>query len=804
MPDYKLIGKNYITPDLVAKVTGRAKYAEDFRAEGMLFTKLLSSPMPHARVRSLNTRAAERIPGVEAILTADQLVSVDAPNEAALTNEPLYEGEPIAAVAAVDELTAAEAVERIQVELEPLPFSLDPLDSLRPNGTNARSDGNTIVDGEVKTIKWTEADFAELAQGRLPRGEVPQEWSYGDLDAGFAEAELVLDETAFNQSLSHQPLETRTCMAYWQNGKVYVHPSVQSTARSVGRIARYAGVSPDDVVLINEYTGGGFGSKGSGYPQIPIPVLLSKMTGKPVMMRVTRREENFIGRARPGIQARAKIGFRRDGRITAMDLFVVQDGGPYGASGDYLTAARIASLAYQPLAMRARGISIYTNTPPRGAQRAPGGVQGITVLSPVMDSAARQLGIDRAEILKVNAPKGQASYRERNGDESHVTSAFVREAIDKGMEIFNWRERQARSGQRRGSKVTGTGVALSSYSAGSTGMDGLIVLKPDGKLYIHTGVGNLGTESFSDTSRAAAEALDMPWEKTEVVWGNTSRHLPWSASQGGSQTTHAHTRSNWAAGLDAKRKLQELAARDLGEDPDAYEVANERVYRRSNPSQGMSFAQAAERAIELGGRYDGHELPEDINGMTVKSATALAGLGLMGVARDNFEVGGRSMSHVVGFAEVEVDTETGKIKVIDFAACADCGTILHPTNLGGQILGGVIQGIGIALSQKWVFDRRWGLLVAKKFYSNRPPGILDLPHQEPMKWAAVDIPDPFSPIGARGIGEPPVGAGSGAILCAIADALGGSYFNRSPVSADMILTELERLPAAHDLLMTHV
>ena len=804
MADYKLIGKNYRTPDLVAKVTGRAKYAEDFRAEGMLFTKLLSSPMPHARVRSLYTRAAERMPGVEAILTADDLPAVEAPNERSLTNEPLYEGEPIAAVAAVDELTAAEAVERIELDLEPLPFSVDPLESLRPTGPNARSDGNTVVDGEVQTIKWTEADFAEMAQGRLPMGEVPQEWSYGDLDAGFAEAELVLDETAFCQSLSHQPLEPRTVMAYWQNGKVYVHPGLQSTARAVGPVARYAGVSPDDVVLINEYTGGGFGSRNTGYVQVQIPILLAKMTGKPVMMRVTRREDQFFGRARPGIQARAKIGIRRDGRITAMDLFVIQDGGPYGSSGDYLSAGRIASLAYQPLAMRARGISIYTNTPPRGAQRAPGGVQGITVLSPMVDKAARQLGIDPVEILRVNAPEGQASYRERNGDPANVTSAFVKEAIDQGVEMFNWPERRARSGQRRGSKVTGVGVALSTYSAGSTGMDGLIVLKPDGRLSIHTGVGNLGTESFTDTARAAAEVLDLPWEKADVVWGNSSRHLPWSASQGGSQTTHAETRAHWAAGLDAKRKLQEIAARDLGGSPEDYEVANERVARRGSPSQGMSFARAAARAIALGGRYDGHELPEDLNGMTVKSATALAGQGLMGVSRDNFEVGGRSMSYVVGFAEVEVDVETGGIKIVDYAASADCGTILHPANLGGQILGGGIQGFGIAINQKWVFDRRWGLLVAKKFYSNRPPGILDVPHEVPMKWAAVDLPDPFTPVGARGIGEPPVGAGSGAVMNAIADALGGAYFHRSPVSPDMVLTELEQLPAAHDLLMTHV
>ena len=807
MADYKLIGKDYSTPDLVAKVTGRAKYAEDFRAEGMLFAKLFLSPMPHARVRSIDASAALAMPGVEALLTADDLPEAEAPNEAGMTNEPLYEGEPILAVAAVDELTAAEAVERIQVDLEPLPFCLDPLDSLRPGGPDARLDGNTVVDGEMTTLKWTDADFTGLSEGRLPMGEATDEWEFGNVEAGFADADLVLDETIFHQSLSHQPLETRTTMAYWQNGKAYVYPSVQTIARSLGPIARAAGVSPNDVVLINEYTGGGFGSKGRGYPQLVFPILLAKKTGKPVMMRVTRRDENFFGRSRPGIQGRVKIGFRPDGRITALDLFTIQDGGPYGRQGDFLTVGRIASLTYQPLSMRARGVTVFTNTPPRGAQRAPGGAQSIAMLSPVLDKAARQLGIDRAEILRINAPEGQAEYNERDGSRTNASSAFVKEAIDKGVELFGWRERQARSGQRHGSRVTGTGVAVSSYSGGSTGHDGLMILKPDGRLSIHTGIGNLGTESFADCSRAGAEAIDMPWEQVHIVWGDTSKHLPWSSSQGGSQTTHAHTRANWAAGQDAKRKLQEVAALDLGGSPDDYELGGERVYRRGNRSQGMTYARAAQRAIERGGRFDGHELPGDINSMTVASARALAGQGLMGIAKDNYGVGGRTMSFVVGFAEVEIDIETGEIKLVDYVATTDCGTVLHPASLGGQILGGGIQGFGIALNQKWVYDRRWGLLVAKKFYSNRPPGILDIPLAQAMKWAAVDEPDPFTPVGSKGIGEPPVGAATGAVVCAIADAMravGDGYFHRTPVSRDMILTELEHLPAAHGRLTTHV
>ena len=463
MADYKLLGKDYSTPDLYAKVTGRSRYAEDHRAEGMVFVKLLVSPMPHARVRSLDTSAAEALPGVEGILTADDLPEGNAPNEAALTMEPRYEGEPIVAVAAVDEETAAAAVELIRIDLEPLPFVLDPLDSLRPGGPNARTDGNTMRGRELGEIKWTEADMAGLAPGEIPmEAEAGAEWAYGDLEAGFAEADTIVEEHSYHQSLSHQCLESRSTMAYWDGGKVYVYPSVQSTARSVGPMARFAGVEPADVVLINEFTGGGFGSKGSGYLQAQIPILLSKKIGKPVMMRVTRRDETSFGKARPGVQARIKLGMRRDGRITALDVHTIGDGGPYGRSGDHINLGSIGSLAYQPVAMRLRGTGVYTNTPPRGAQRAPGGEQSMTMLSPIIQKAAKQLGLDQVEVLKINAPEGQAQFGAagRNGQRSNVSSAFVKEAIDKGAELFNWSERVQRGGQRNGSTVTGIGVLV--------------------------------------------------------------------------------------------------------------------------------------------------------------------------------------------------------------------------------------------------------------------------------------------------------------------------------------------------------
>jgi CO/xanthine dehydrogenase Mo-binding subunit len=216
----------------------------------------------------------------------------------------------------------------------------------------------------------------------------------------------------------------------------------------------------------------------------------------------------------------------------------------------------------------------------------------------------------------------------------------------------------------------------------------------------------------------------------------------------------------------------------------------------------MTFAQAATKAIELGGRFDGHELPKDINAFTKTSATALAGRGLMGVAKDNYGRNGTSKSYVAGFAEVEVDVETGVYHVLDFLAVADVGTVLHPKNLGGQILGGIMLGIGHARGQKWVYDQHYGVPLAKRFYQNKPPTILDAPVK--MQWEALDIADPETPVGSRGVGESPVGAGFSAVVNAISDAVGDEVFRRAPVTLDMILMALEHGKPMHDPLTANV
>jgi xanthine dehydrogenase molybdenum-binding subunit len=615
-------------------------------------------------------------------------------------------------------------------------------------------------------------------------------------------ADLVLDETFVTPNTSHQTLETRTAMAYWQNGKVYVHCSTQSTSQTVPALARWLNTDPSNVVVISEYTGGGFGSKITSAISAIIPVLLSKKTGAPVMMRISREEEHYIGRARPSLHGRLKVGFTKEGRITAIDMFVVMDNGPYDPQGDANQSGRMVSLMYQPQAMRWRGITVLTNTPPRVSQSQPGGFQGIALMEPILAKASRKLGVDQVAMHRMNAPEGKAPIGPPgpNGKRLYVTSSFIKEALDRGMEQFEWEKRKAQP-KKSGTKVRGIGVATSCFVGGSIGFDGLFVIKPDGKVYIQSGIGNLGTESVSDCHRVTAEILGIPWEKCEITWGHTGKNLPWTCPSGGSQTTHAMTRAAYAAAMDAKDKLRQIAAKDLGGKPEDYEVANERVFRKGGGG-GMSLAQAAKRAVELGGIYDGHELPKGINKFTTVSATALAGQGLLAVARDTMPRDGQTHSYVAGFAEVEVDVETGKYRILDYLAVADVGTIIHPRALGGQILGRSMLGIGHAIGQKWVYDQHYGIALAKRFHYNKPPTILDAPAK--MQWAALDIPDPETPIGARGIGEPPVGAGCMAVINALWDALGDDVFRRAPVTADTILASLEAGRPMEEGLTAHI
>ena len=302
-----------------------------------------------------------------------------------------------------------------------------------------------IASAAAKSIKWTAGDFA-AAGDQLPTGTPGVEWSFGDVEAGMASASFVLDESFVTAALSHHCMEPRSCMAYWQNGKCFVHGSTQSQTSVLPSLASIAGVEPDALVYIAEYCGGGFGSKIGAYPVMGVPIHLAKKTGMPVMLRVNRAEEALFGSSRPAFQGRIKIGFRADGRITAVDLFLVQQNGPYAGGGDLGGAAGAVSLLYQPPAMRYRGVAVSTNTTPTGAQRGPGQNQIAAAIEPLLDKAAAALGVDRLALRRINAADNAASTTRCRGPSRARISA--KRSIAARRRSTGKAERPAAAGRR--------------------------------------------------------------------------------------------------------------------------------------------------------------------------------------------------------------------------------------------------------------------------------------------------------------------------------------------------------------------
>jgi CO/xanthine dehydrogenase Mo-binding subunit len=789
---HKHLGQDFIPHDVVAKITGEAKYAEDFRVDGMVFARLLSSPYPHARVRSVDLSEAEKVPGYVGVLLPADVTNPPAPAIPLLTDEPMYVGAPVLLLAADSETAAHDALEQVKVDYEPLPFHVDPLASMHPDAPDSRDDGNIGAAGvEFGKLKWTADDFSS-AGTRMAMGKAAQEWSYGDVEAGFAQSKLVLDESFVHSSNSHHSMEPRTAMAYWQNGKCIVHVSSQSQSFIHPALAGMIGIPPTDLVLIAEYCGGGFGSKGGAYALQALPALLSKKIGRPVMMRISRAEEYFHGSARLGFQGQLKLGFAADGKLLAADLYIVQENGAALSFFDFRNAADALSILYQPEAMRWRGLPVFANSPIRSAQRGPGYNQMSHIMDPLIDKAARELGIDRLAMRLRNVPGQTAQV---GAQRTKVSSCYLKEALDKGAQLFNWPERVARSGQRNGSKVTAVAVGQAYHPAGFSGFDGLLRILPSGKVHIHTGVGNLGTFSHSSTSRIAAEVLKVDWSDVVIERGDSRRHLPWNIGQFGSNTNFTMARTNYVAAMDALAKLKEIAARQFGGSPESYDVDGRRVFRKGSPGTGMTFGQAAQRAIALGGRFDGHELPKDINPMTQQSATALAGTGLIGVAKDTLPQTGPAVALAAAFVEIELDVETGKYDIIEYVGVADCGTVIHPAGLETQIKSGAVQGFGIAGLERIIYDPQNGLPASVGFYQAKPPTYGDVARR--FRVTGVDLPDPSSPLGTKGIGEPLLGCAGAAVLCAISEAVGGHVFNRTPVVPDMILNQLAGRPPAH-------
>ena len=788
---YMHIGKDFTPPDVPGKVTGRIKYAEDYTREGMVYARLLTSPIPHARVIDIDASEALAMEGVLGMLTADDVYPDGEPQSTGLkmlTNEPTLVGEPILAVAAVDEKTAETAISRISVTFERLPFVLDPLDSLQPEGADAYNGGNTFVFRQGFAVeKWTADQVASLRAGNEPTAEPQQTVEYGDLEAAFGESSYVYEGTFTNAGYPHMSMEPRSALAYWEDGKLYLHGGSQSLTAFADGIAGVIGVPKEDLVFVNAATGGGFGqrARAGSIPIYGVPAKLSQKIHRPVMMRVTREEEFTIGGARQGLTGWIKVGFKPDGVMAACDLWIVSDNGGKGGGADAYSAADCISVLYQADAVRFRGTAIGTNTAHRGAQRGPGQNQIAPIISPILDAAADELGVSRFDIRKINTPMtGDVGGPQR----TPFTSAYMPETLDLAAEKFGWEERQSRRRRTNGSKVIGLGIGQGYHNAGRSGMDGIVMMGPDGRLKVHNGVGNLGTYSYASTSRAAAEVLKMPWERVDIVTGRTDLHLPITSPQDGSNSIFTNTRTCFGAAQDMLAKMKEIASGDLGGTPEDYDISNERVHQIADESVGMSFGQVASRALELGGKYTGSsDLPEELAEWTQISISRLAGTAFMGVFHDPRHEG-NPPGFTVSCVEIELDTETGKYEILDLINVADSGTIMHPKGMENQLVGGAVWGIGLSGYERHLYDPQNGMPASTGYWQSKIPTFLDTPVKIQTGW--TDLPDPENPVGARGVGEPAQGSVSAALTAAISDALGGHIFGASPITADMIINHV--------------
>jgi len=362
------------------------------------------------------------------------------------------------------------------------------------------------------------------------------------------------------------------------------------------------------------------------------------------------------------------------------------------------------------------------------------------------------------------------------------------EALEMGAAQFDWETKRSRSRQTDGSKVRGLGIGQGYHNAGRSGMDGLIRMLPNGRLQIHNGVGNLGTYSYASTSRAAAEVLKMDWANCDVITGRTDRHLPISSPQDGSNSIFTNTRTCYGAAQDMLGKMKEIAAADLGGDVADYDIDGSRVFQMADTSVGMTYAEVATRGLELGGKYTGEaELPEELNVVTALAVERLAGSALMGVYHDPRH-NNNPPGFTVTFMEIELDKETGKFDILDLVTIAECGTVVHPQGLANQLRGGAVWGIGLSAYERHLYDPQNGLPASSGYWQSKIPTYLDTPENIGTGW--VDLPDPENPVGARGIGEPSMGAVSAALNAAISDALDGHLFNAAPVTADMIINHV--------------
>jgi len=726
--ELKSVGREEPRIDGPERATGRAVFTSDIQLPGMLYGKILRSPHPHARIRRIETKRAEDLPGVHAILTHQNIPKIQFyGGQTFIFDETVrYVGDEVACVIAEDEEICEDALDLIDVEYAVLPFVLDPEEANKPKARRVQPEGN------------------------LFRGE-PDLYARGNVEKGFSAADVIVEDTFKTQTALHNSMETHGSVALWEDGHLTIWDSTQHIFGVRSGVAELLNLPLDRVRVIKKYMGGGFGSKNRVGKYTILAVLGSRMTGHPVKIMLDRHEENVAAGNRPSSVQYLKMGARKDGALTAIYLKVISGAGAYTVWPAAVGGP--VRLLYACPNVKTEQYTAFTNTSPMSAFRAPGYTEGTFALESLMDELARNLRVDPLELRMKN-------YTDHDQVTGRPYSAKgLREAYGRGAELIRWRQEQE---HRKGPKIRGMGMA-SQIWGGSGGPPAYAVIKinPDGTATVLSGTQDIGTGTKTALAQIASEELGFLIENISVEIGDTQTG-PYAPISAGSMTLPSVGPAVRTAAYDARQQLLDVASQVLEIPRDTLLVQNSKLSspRLKNPVP-VKTALSKLGNFTIIGRGSRSPNPE-------------------GVAVNTFGA---------QFAEVEVDTETGEVRVEKIVAVHDSGRVVNPLTLSSQIEGGVIQGLGFGLIEQRVVDRPTGVVMNDDLENYKIPTVLDVPE---IVVEMVDRPDLLANnVGSRGVGEPPIIPTSPAIANAVRDAL-GIRIRELPITRERILEALCR------------
>lgn len=716
--------------DALERVTGQARYTEDIQLPGMLFARVLRSPYPHARVRGIDASAAEALPGVRDILHCKNNDTIwssgDVHGRRRVFAETVrFVGESVAAVAAVDRHTAEDALELIKVDYEQLPYVLTVEEALKEGAPQLHPEGNLEKD--------------------VLRFDV------GNLDEGFAQADAIYENDFTSKYINNAQMERRVSTAQWDGGRLTVWASTQCIYNCRADIAKDLKLPLSKVRVISNFMGGGFGNKSQGFDYDLTAALFAKRTGRPVRVELTRHEDFIAIHGRWSTQQHYRIGYKKDGTLTAIHLkcysnmgaYLRSSGGVQGPTNYY--APNIKSEVYR----------VHSNRAVSANFRGPPGPQGVFAVDSAMDDIAARLGIDPVEFRVKNAIKDLWNNK------TPLTNNGLRDCLQRGAEAMGWAQKRQEYAQQSGPVRKGVGVAIGTWGAEVVPSSAEIKLLPDGSVKLMVGVTDIGTGAKTTMALIAAEALGMPLETIQVVWGDTDL-APYSPGESGSRTTLGTGTAVIEAAKQVREQLFNQAARILKVQREDLDLRDGKIVNTANPSQSWRIA--------------------EVTGKNIDAITASVTT-LPGEPKDKART-----SFAAHFAEVEVNLETGKVRVLSFVAAHDSGTIVNKLTAGSQIKGAVVQGLGMALREEMVWDQRTGMAVNNYYHGAKPLIHVEAPETEVI---FVEPDDSYGPYGAKTIGEIGIVPAVGAVANAVYHAT-GVRVRELPITPQRILTALRK------------